>query len=139
MSATEDPVVDRILRMFDAWGESNDAMRQSLFDNFTDDCVWENPGFPAAVGPQAGVELVIAPARERMAVELIRVITLRITHQDGLVWTERIDDLLRADGSVVLSALLAGVMQVDADGRIRAWREYSRHLDAAERAALGDV
>lgn len=139
MTSIQDPVITRILRMFERWEESNEAMRQSLFDTFTDDCVWENPGFPAAIGPQAAVDLVVAPGRERMDVDRIRVITLRITHQDGLVWTERIDDLLREDDSVVLSALLVGVMEVDDDGRIRAWREYSKHLEPDERAALDEA
>jgi limonene-1,2-epoxide hydrolase len=123
-----DPVVDRVLRLFDQWGESYEAMAQSLFDHFAPGCVWENPNLPTTVGPRQAVDLVVAPARAQMGLERIEVITDRITHADGLVWTERVDHLLRADESVLLSALLVGVMEVEPDGRITAWREYSKHL-----------
>jgi hypothetical protein len=41
----------------------------------------------------------------------------------GIVWTERVDHLRRADGRLIVSAPVAGIVEWR-DGRIVAWREY---------------
>jgi limonene-1,2-epoxide hydrolase len=123
-----DAVVTRILKMFADWGVSYDAMCRSFDSAFAADCVWENPGLPPTVGPRQAVELAVVPCRENWGVETIRVRVDHITHHDGLVWTERLDDLLTPDGTLVLSALVAGVMEIDGDGYIRSWREYSKRV-----------
>ena len=122
----EDPVVRRILTMFEAWGESYEAMCRSVFETFGAECIWENPGLPATTGPHDAVERCIQATRQSSGLESIKVVVHHISRVGRFVWTERTDDLLRTDGSLILSCGVAGVMEVGCDGQINAWREYSR-------------
>jgi limonene-1,2-epoxide hydrolase len=123
-----DEVTRRILKMFEDWGRSFDSLRQSIVDNFSAECVWENPGYPPAVGPQGAIDLCLDPPHLNEGLETIKVTVVHITHQGRLVWTERLDDLLDADGTLILSAWVAGIMELDDEGRIHAWREYSKRV-----------
>lgn len=122
--STEDQIRQAIIAFFEQWGQSHDDLRASHFEMFTEDCVWENPGFPTTRGPEEAVRLMVEPARQALGLDTIRVDILRIAVSDGVVWTERIDDLLRSDGSVIVSVPIVGVMEMARDGRIRRWREY---------------
>jgi limonene-1,2-epoxide hydrolase len=127
-SAGSDEVKQRVLKMFEDWGRSYDSLCESIEENFSSECVWENPGYPASVGPQGAIDVCLDPPRRDQGLDTIKVEVRRITHQDRLVWTERVDDLLDADGNLILSALVVGIMELDGQGRIHAWREYSKRL-----------
>jgi limonene-1,2-epoxide hydrolase len=50
--------------------------------------------------------------------------TLTLMERDNTVFHERIDHLLRADGSVIISIGIAGVTEYDDQGLITHWRDY---------------
>jgi len=56
-------------------------------------------------------------------VEAFRANVLNIAAAGNVVLTERLDDLLRPDGSVILSCKVMGTFEVDGD-QIVAWRDY---------------
>jgi limonene-1,2-epoxide hydrolase len=62
--------------------------------------------------------------------------TLNIMAAGNTVFHERLDHMLRADGSVIISIAIAGVTEFDAAGRIRHWRDY---CDPAPLFALADA
>jgi limonene-1,2-epoxide hydrolase len=49
------------------------------------------------------------------------------------VLTERIDNMLDAAGKVLLPAAVAGIFEIDGNGKIAAWRDY---FDSAGAMAL---
>lgn len=118
------PNTQRALDFFKQWEVSYEVMCQSYRDLFTDDCVWINAEFPPTTGPEEAVRDGLDPVN-KLGMETIRV-DVRAIGQDeaGVVWSERIDHVLRADGSIGFSVPVVGVMEFTDEGRLRAWREY---------------
>ena len=94
-----------------------------LGEHVTDDFVWENCGFPTCHGRDAAVAFLLGFA-QALPLTGIRVETLAIAAAGNKVVTERIDHLVDATGTALASLPLAGVLEVAADGRISAWRDY---------------
>jgi limonene-1,2-epoxide hydrolase len=95
----------------------------ALGDHVTDDFVWENSGFPTCNGREAAQQFLLG-FTQALPLTGIRVETLAIAAQGNKVVTERIDHLVDATGTALASLPLAGVLEVAADGRISAWRDY---------------
>lgn len=122
---TNEDVLRDVLR---AWEEGIEASQQAFRKHFTDDCRWEQAGMPTTTGPEEAAELVGTMAQmgfTHMAVEYRNVASA-----GDVVFTERVDWLVRADGSRLGPWPVVGVTEFR-DGRISAWREYydSRNLD----------
>ena len=58
-----------------------------------------------------------------MGLETVDVEIRNITSVGGIVHTERVDHLRRADGRLIVSAPVAGILEWH-EGRIVTWREY---------------
>ena len=96
------------------------------------DVVWENSGAPACHGRDACI------AFNRAGAEALGyrdwTAELRGLAADGdVVLTDRLDNLIAADGSVRASVAVMGALRV-ADGRIVEWREYFDPAPLAELA-----
>jgi limonene-1,2-epoxide hydrolase len=74
-------------------------------------------------GPRAAVRF-LRFARRCLGLEIIVVEVPHIAQVGNVVLTERIDHLLRRNGTIVASAAVAGTFEFDNDGRLVAWREY---------------
>jgi limonene-1,2-epoxide hydrolase len=130
----DDPILAEMRRFYKRWGVDYAEMSQSFHDAFAADCEWKIFGFPTTYGAQEGVRKVLDPSRESLGLETIQVELLHLSRDRDIVWCERVDHLLKADGSLIAKIPILGIMELDSDGRIAKWREYidtsARHPDA---------
>jgi limonene-1,2-epoxide hydrolase len=123
--ATQPPNVSRMLWLFDQWNTDFPTMCASFREAFADDCIWENAGMPVVRGYDEAFEKILAPSNASpFYMDAIRVDTLNIMTEGDTVFHERIDHMLRADGSVIISISIAGVTMFNDAGQIRHWRDY---------------
>jgi limonene-1,2-epoxide hydrolase len=117
---------ERMLDFFEKWSVDFDTLCAAFREYFTSDCIWENAGCPTVRGAEEAIETILRPCRESaLKMETMTVIMRHIGESDGVVFTERIDDLVRADGTVAMSVAVTGVTEFAPDGRITHWREYA--------------
>jgi limonene-1,2-epoxide hydrolase len=92
---------------------------RSTVDRFlTDDCVWENPGSPVCRGKQEILGLMPADFA-RLEVRFRHLATVGDT-----VLAERVEDMIRVDGTHIARNLkVMGAFELRGD-RISAWRDY---------------
>ena len=98
-----------------------------LVELFTEDCVWDQRPIPRLIGPQQAV-LFLKLARATLGLVTIDVEILHIASAGQIVHVQRVDRLRRADGSLIVAAPVAGVLEFHGE-RVIAWREY---FDLAE-------
>jgi limonene-1,2-epoxide hydrolase len=118
---------NQIVAFFARWGESFDAVCASFQELLAEDCIWDQRPIPRLTGPRQAVRF-LKVCRNTLGLDTIDVEILHIATQGDVVHVERIDRLRRADGSVIASAPVAGVLQFSGD-RVVHWREY---YDSAE-------
>jgi limonene-1,2-epoxide hydrolase len=116
------PREQQVVDFFAAWGQSFDAMCASFEGLMAPDCVWDQRPIPVIVGPEAAVAS-IRTSRRTLLMETVDVDMVHIASDRDVVHTERVDHLRRADGSLIGSAPVVGVMTFDGD-RVVHWREY---------------
>jgi limonene-1,2-epoxide hydrolase len=116
------PREQQAAEFFAAWGRSFDGMCTAFEALLAEDCVWDQRPIPRLRGPAQAVRFVRI-ARRTLGMETIEVELLRVAAVGDAVHTERIDHLLRADGSLIVSAPVAGVLVFEGD-RVTYWREY---------------
>ena len=112
---------DVLRAVFDGWESGIEAGRAALRAHLTDDCRWEQTGLPTTTGAEEAAQFFAsmeAMGFERMVVELRHVTGAR-----DVVFSERVDWLVRPDGTRVGPWPVVGVMEFR-DGKISAWREY---------------
>jgi limonene-1,2-epoxide hydrolase len=112
----------RTLEFFDQWSVSFDAMVSAFEANFAPDGVWVQRPLAVTTGPEEAVAF-LRRAQKGIGLDTIAVETLHIAAIGGIVHTERVDHLKRADGSTIVSAPVAGILEWQ-DARIVSWREY---------------
>lgn len=112
---------EQILDFFARWDRSWAAMCES-FQLLADDCVWDQRPLPRLRGPR-GARRFLALARAVTGLDTIEVEVLNLAVTGDVVHTERIDRLRRRDGSMIVSAPVAGVLTFSGD-RLIHWREY---------------
>jgi limonene-1,2-epoxide hydrolase len=122
----DQPHVESVLKFFDEWNTDFPTMCASFYKYFAPDAIWWNtPVFPQVTGVDEAVEKILRPSNESaLAMDRIHVETLNIAQVGNLVYNERIDHIVRADGSVVLSIPIAGVIEFNDDGLVAHWRDY---------------
>lgn len=103
-------------------GTDYDKNRQAFAEGITDDCVWQNSGFPVAEGKQACLDL-FDMFHNAAGFAGLTVDWLACAANGDTVVTERIDHLHTAAGEPIVSLALAGTLVVR-DGKIAAWRDY---------------
>ena len=94
----------------------------AIRDTFTPETRYLNVGLSDTTGIEESV--AFAGQLEAMTgANAIRIETLSIAAAGNTVLTERIDHLIRDDGTTAMSIRLMGVFDVDGD-KITAWRDY---------------
>jgi limonene-1,2-epoxide hydrolase len=122
---TNEDVLRAVLR---AWGEGIEAGQEAMRLHLTADCPWEQAGLPTTTGGDEAAQFfgsMAAMGFSGMAVEFRHVAAA-----GDVVFSERVDWMLRADGSRIGPWPVVGVTEFR-DGKISAWREYydSRNLE----------
>jgi limonene-1,2-epoxide hydrolase len=113
---------ERTVAFFEQWGVSHDAMSAAFREVFSSDCLWEQRPMAVTTGPDEAVRF-LRRAKLFMGLETVDVDIRNITSVGGIVHTERVDHLRRADGRLIVSAPVAGILEWRG-GRVVAWREY---------------
>ncbi|MFG7942314.1 limonene-1,2-epoxide hydrolase family protein [Streptomyces cacaoi] len=113
---------ERLVRSFlTAMGPTSADVRMAVRTHLTDDCVWENPGSPVCRGT-AEILRLLPPDFARLEVTFRHMATAGNT-----VLVERMENMLRTDGTpLALNLRVMGAFEVRA-GRISAWRDYYDH------------
>lgn len=128
---------ERVVRDFlHAMGPTAADVRASYGKYLADDCVWENTGFPPCVGKAAILEFLDA-LLEITGFVRVEATFRHLASTGDVVLSERIDDMVRADGSLWLRFPIMGAMRVGDDGLIHEWRDYFNPAEAVERIAQG--
>lgn len=101
-----------------AMGPTPAEVRAAVDRFLTDDCVWENPGSPVCRG-KAQILALLPADFARLEVRFRRVAAT-----SGTVLAERVDSLLRSDGTFIARHLkVMGAFDFRGE-RISAWRDY---------------
>jgi limonene-1,2-epoxide hydrolase len=119
---------DVLRAVLSSWGEGIAAGQEAMRRYLTDDCLWEQVGLPTTTGGDEAAEFF--GSMEAMGFVGMAVDYRKVAVAGDVVFTERIDWMLRADGSRLGPWPVVGVTEFR-DGKISAWREYfdSRNLD----------
>jgi limonene-1,2-epoxide hydrolase len=122
---TNEDVLREVLR---AWETSIAASQEAIRTHFTGDCRWEQAGLPTTTGPDEAADLM--GSMEQMGFSCMAVEFRNVAVAGDVVFTERVDWLVRTDGSRLGPWPVVGVTEFR-NGKISAWREYfdSRNLD----------
>lgn len=107
----------------ESWGGGFDAIVQALQQNLTEDCVWKNSGLPDVVGPEQAIALERA-AFDEAGVDAIKSEIVSMAVDYPYVAVERLDHLLRVDGSLIATMPVMGMFRL-AGGKIAAWSDYT--------------
>jgi limonene-1,2-epoxide hydrolase len=105
-----------------------DSQRAALEAYLAPDVEWWNGGWPTIHGRDTAVMLLdMFAAMIEMTESRIEV--KHVASNGNVVFTERVDRLYRADGSLISEPPIVGIFEV-ADGLVQRWREYEdpRHL-----------
>ena len=129
MAGTNEDVIRAVLQ---SWGEGVDAAKAATRKYFADGCVWEQTGFPTTTGPEEAAELFNSMGA--MGFRSVDVDFRNVVCAGDVVCTERVDWLVRPDGSRVGPLPIVGVTEFR-DGKITSWREYFDSGNAALREA----
>jgi limonene-1,2-epoxide hydrolase len=115
--------VDRITAFFAAWDQGFDAAIAAFEEHLADDARWEQSALPTTTSKAEAIGLMQG-FRAQLGMEAIGVDLLHIAENDGVVLTERVDHLKDAAGEIIVSFPVMGILELDSDGRIKAWREF---------------
>ena len=117
------------------FSEGNKGMYGTIRTYFKPDTVWENVGLATTTGVEEALAL-IDQFEQSMGIAAIRIEMLAIAADGNRVLTERIDRMLRADGTEIWAPRVMGIFEVDGD-RITAWRDYFDSAGAQARLGGG--
>src|SRR5690349_758565 len=126
MVGTNEDVIRAVLG---SWADGVEAAKAATRMYFADGCVWEQSGFPTTTGPDEAAALF--DSMEPMGFCRVDVEFRNVIAAGDLVCTERIDWLVRPDGSRVGPLPIVGVTEFR-DGKITAWREYLNRSEAID-------
>ena len=104
-----------------SWAHGADAAKAATRAFFADGCMWEQSGFPTTIGPEEAAALF--DSMGQMGFSSVDVDFRNVVAVGDVVCTERVDWLVRPDGSRVGPLPIVGVTEFR-DGKITAWREY---------------
>lgn len=116
---------ERMQQLFDRWDSDFDSVCAAFKDAFAPDCLWENVGMPPTRGYDEAVEKILLPSHAQpLGMEGMRVETLSMYEIGNLVISERIDHIVRKDGSIPATIPIAGFVTYNDEGLITHWRDY---------------
>lgn len=110
------------VEFFTRWGESFDECCAAFETLLADGCVWDQRPIPRLRGPRSAVRFLKITSAV-LGLETIDVEIIRVASAGNVVHVERIDRLRRADGSLIASAPVVGVLTFSGDQVVH-WREY---------------
>ncbi|CAN5255451.1 hypothetical protein BH10PSE3_BH10PSE3_02970 [soil metagenome] len=116
--------IDIIRDFLDAWSAGPEPLEQAIHDLFRPDTEWLNMGLSKTVGADEALALG-AKFEASMGYAKIIVDTLHIAAAGNVVLTERMDRLVAADGREIAAFSIAGVFELDDDGKLVRWRDYT--------------
>jgi limonene-1,2-epoxide hydrolase len=99
------------------YGEIADTIRRY----FTPDAVWENVGMVTTRGPAEAIRVMEDMGKQNVVG--LKIDVLSIAADGNSVLVERVDHMLKADGSEYGVFRVMGAFDVE-NGRILAWRDY---------------
>ena len=106
MAATNEDVIRAVL---DSWGEGIEAAQAATRTHFAEDCRWEQTGLPTTTGGEEAAQLLgTMPA---MGFSSIAVDYRNVLAVGDVVCTERVDWMVRPDGSRVGPLPVVGVVR----------------------------
>lgn len=111
-----------VRKFMEAWGQSFDASIAGFHSYCTPELIWGNSGLPNCNGVEEAIGLM-TQFRSSMGLERIVATILRLAASDTVVFSERVDYLLDAEGKELGKVTVAGVMEMK-EGRIHRWRDY---------------
>jgi limonene-1,2-epoxide hydrolase len=122
---TNEAVLREVLH---AWSEGIGAAQEAMRRHLTSDCRWEQAGLPTTTGGDEAAQFF--GGMESMGFSSLAVEFRNVGVADDVIFSERVDWMVRPDGTRVGPFPVVGVMEFR-DGKISAWREYfdSRNLD----------
>lgn len=121
-TTTDTGLEDTVRDFFAQWSVSFEAMCASLEQHFAPGCHWDQRPMAQTRGTEDALRF-LQRSRRLLGLETIDVEIRQLAVRDGVVHSARIDHLRRADGTLLVSAPVAGVMVFE-DGKITEWREY---------------
>lgn len=128
-----------VQEFLDRWAVPGD-LEASFRDAFTPATVWENVGMAVTTGAEEAIAFNRTFETQyglaTIAVDMLAIAAAKGPDGRDRVLTERVDHLLRGDGSTIMSARCMGVFEV-ADGKIVAWRDFFEPVADAVAAARG--
>lgn len=125
LNSTISPATDQeavVLRFFDGMGPDIETFRQTYRDILADDVVWETVGRPPRVGLPACLDY-LDTLKAGTGMEYCDVDLISIASSGDTVFTERVDAMKRADGSLFMDFRIVGVT-VLRDDRIVRYTDY---------------
>lgn len=112
----------RASAFFASWGTTFDNMVDGFQAELAPECDWDQrPMIRTRTRERAITFLKVA--HRGLGLDHVDVDLLSIAVVGNVVHTQRIDHLRRADGSLIASAPVAGVLNY-ADDQVVAWKEY---------------
>jgi limonene-1,2-epoxide hydrolase len=111
-------------RFFAAWSDGFDAVLASFDEHLADDARWEQSALPTT-NSKAEAKGLLQSFHDQLGLAAIDVDMIHVgSAGDDVVLTERVDHLREADGTLIASFPVMGVLELDADAKIKAWREF---------------
>lgn len=111
----------QVLALFKGFGAGSEAMRAAIREAFAEQCVWQNGRLATTTGPDEAIALMAA-AEER-GISAVEFVVLNLAVHGDIVFAERIDHARTADGTLVWSVPVVGVLEFEGS-KLIAWREY---------------
>lgn len=113
------------------FSKAGTGMYDTVRAYFTPETVWENVGLATTTGIEEAIGL-IKQFEQTIGIASIKIEMLAIAADGNRVLTERIDRMLRADGSEIWAPRVMGIFEIEGD-KIVAWRDYFDSADALGR------
>jgi limonene-1,2-epoxide hydrolase len=116
--ATPSEIVSKFVELW----EQDDGFTEAVNSYFRDDTVWENHGLLTTTGKEEALgfyhEFSKSTGMTGMKIDM-----LAIAAKGDRVLTERIDRIIDAKGTEVMTVPVMGIFEIE-DGKIAAWRDY---------------
>lgn len=119
-----------VLDFFNGMGPDLDSFKETYRKYLAEDVIWETVGFEPHVGLKASLDY-LDDLEARTGMTHCDEEVLVIASSGDIVFTERIDIMLRPDGTKIVELRAVGVLEVR-DGKIH---RYSDYLDTFGTAA----
>ena len=123
-------------RFFARWAVSFETMTAAFTEVLAPDCVWEQR--PVVTHSRRGALGFLRLARRFLGLESVVVEVRHLARDGDTVLTDRVDHMLRADGTLIASVPIVGVLSFRGTELV-AWRDHMGVPAMVGRIVLGTV